>query len=290
MNSDVDLACRAARSCGIDAEVVGSESLGGGCIADVRRITFADGVSVVLKVQPDPGRAEEEARGLKAIHSTETIPVPAVRGTDHELLILEYLPTHSPLANEWERFGVNLAALHHWDAGSRYGSDHDNHLGDTHQSNEFHDDWVEFNRTCRIGWMRNKLADRSLADAHELRQLDRLLDGLDALLPRQPRPSLIHGDLWSGNALPAEGRGIAVIDPAVSIGDGLADIAMMQLFGGFPESCHEAYRDAARDLFEIGKVEERLAVYRLYHLLNHWLLFGRSYAGQALSVVNALVG
>ena len=290
MKNDVDLMHRAARASGMEGEVVGCESLGGGCIADVRRIIFGDGASVVLKVQPDAARAEEEARGLKALQSTETIPVPAVLGTDHELLILEHLPVHSPGLNDWERFGANLAALHHCDVGSEYGFDHDNHLGDTLQSNTLHEDWVEFNRSCRIGWLRNKLAARSLADAHELRQIDRVLDGLDTLLPRQPRPSLIHGDLWSGNALPAKGRAIAVIDPAVSIGDGLADIAMMELFGGFPEACHAAYREAAPDLLEIGNVPERLAVYRLYHLLNHWLLFGRSYAGQALSVMNKLLG
>lgn len=289
MNKESELALRAVRACGIEVEVVGCESLGGGCTADVRRVFLADHTSLVLKVQPDVERAEEEARGLRAIRSTQTIPVPEVLGTDHELLMIEYLPAHSPGVEDWMRFGANLAALHHCDVGSRYGSDHDNHLGDTPQSNVFHGDWVDFNRECRIGWMRNKLADRSLADAEELRRLDRLLDQLDSLLPRQPRPSLVHGDLWSGNALPAEGRGIAVIDPAVSIGDGLADMAMMQLFGGFPESCLAAYRDAACDLFEIGKVEERLGVYRLYHLLNHWLLFGRSYAGQALSVVDALV-
>ena len=249
-----DLVHRAARACGNGSEVNGCRSLGGGCIADVRRVMFADGASVVLKVQPDAARAEEEARSLRAIQATETIPVPAVLGIDGELLVLEHLADHAPTVADWQAFGVDLAALHHCDVGSRYGFELDNHLGDTIQSNVLHDDWVEFNRTCRIGWMRDKLADRSLADAHELRQLDRLLDGLDTLLPRHPRPSLIHGDLWSGNALPSEGRGIAVIDPAVSIGDGLADVAMMQLFGGFPEACHAAYRSAARDLFEIGGV------------------------------------
>ena len=86
----------------------------------------------------------------------------------------------------------------------------------------------------------------------------------------------------------AQEKGIAVIDPAVSIGDGLADIAMMQLFGGFPEGCFDAYQGATGVSLSGHDVEIRLTVYRLYHVLNHWVLFGRGYAEQSMGILRSL--
>ena len=174
------------------------------------------------------------------------------------------------------------------DVGEQYGWQIDNHLGDTLQPNQFHDDWVRFNQRCRFGPLRDILAERNLASNAELTALDRLIGGLGEVIPAQPHPALIHGDLWSGNALPTAENGIAIIDPAVSIGDGLADIAMMQLFGGFPRSCFDAYQHATgHDLSEPSHLRA-IDCYRLYHVLNHWVLFGRGYAQQGLGLIEAL--
>jgi len=110
------------------------------------------------------------------------------------------------------------------------------------------------------------------------------------MIPDRPKPAWLHGDLWSGNALPttdADGSSrIAVIDPAAYIGDGWADIAMMRLFGGFPAACFHAYEQCVDD---DDRIEKRIAVYQLYHVLNHLNLFGRGYAGQALAIADRLV-
>jgi fructosamine-3-kinase len=108
---------------------------------------------------------------------------------------------------------------------------------------------------------------------------DRLLEKIPGLLAHNPTPSLLHGDLWSGNFLSTT-QGPALIDPAVYFGDREAEWAMMRLFGGFPETVLEAYR-------EVSPLppdwRERQPLYQLYHLLNHQLLFGGSYGAQALS-------
>jgi fructosamine-3-kinase len=112
------------------------------------------------------------------------------------------------------------------------------------------------------------------------------IDAFDRVLPERPRPSLLHGDLWSGNALALVDGTVAVIDPAPSVGDGLADIAMMQIFGGFPATCFRAYAQARG----VELAEQRLAAYRLYHMLNHLLIFGSGYLGSVKREASILLG
>ncbi|MCA8959792.1 MAG: fructosamine kinase family protein [Planctomycetes bacterium] len=281
---------------GIDVRVRSRRSLGGGCIHDVERIELEDGRAFVAKCNHRRAASafEEERAGLEALDRTRTVLVPKPLGVsrvgERAVFLLEALePADSVSSDVWRRFGVELAALHAAGGYDRYGFDHDNHVGATSQPNPWTRDWVEFNREHRIGHQ-VRLAERAgLLRGAERRSLERLVERLDRILPARPRPSLLHGDLWSGNALPVRvadgGVRVALIDPAVSVGDGWADIAMMQLFGGFPESCHRAYAEAQDDQ---DRVEERLGVYRLYHVLNHLNLFGRSYAARAVAIADAL--
>lgn len=262
--------------------------LGGGSIADVRRVELDTGVNLVAKVSKESGRLQEESDGLTALASTKTVVVPEVIGVANSVLLMEYLIPTQADSNDWCEFGDRLAALHFVDMGDQFGFDHNNHLGNTPQRNDYHDDWVEFNRVCRFKPLRMMLENRNLAAKGELKKLDGLIMNLSELIPAHPRPSLLHGDLWGGNAIAAQEKGIAVIDPAVSIGDGLADIAMMQLFGGFPQGCFDAYQSAAGVSISEQDVEIRLAVYRLYHVLNHWVLFGRGYAEQSMGILRSL--
>ena len=112
-----------------------------------------------------------------------------------------------------------------------------------------------------------------------------VIDRLDRLVLRRPRPSLLHGDLWSGNALPLADGGVAVIDPACSYGDSWFDIGMMRLFGGFPDACFDAWREGQEDR---AQSSERTDVAQLYHLLNHVNLFGAGYVGQVCTIVERL--
>lgn len=289
----------ALRAAGIESSVVSVSPLSGGCIHTVRRVTLADGRSVVAKIVP-PGQApllECEARGLSALEGTGTVQVPAVLGvtstTTGAILLLEYLPPAPADDRAWARFGRELAALHLHPCGDRYGFDHDNFIGPTPQSNAWHEHWPRFNQACRIDPLVKRLDEAGVLDEPSEATLIALRDALPSLLPERPRPSLLHGDLWSGNALPTTDGRIALIDPAPSIGDGLADIAMLKLFGGFPPSCHRTYferlAEAGEPAIPPRALEARIGVYQLYHLLNHALLFGGHYLGQATALARDLV-
>jgi fructosamine-3-kinase len=284
----------ALAAAGLSTDVRSTSAMSGGCIHQVVKATLADGTEVVAKINVADELVifEEEAAGLRALAGTRTVlvPQPLAVGAyaSHAVLLMSHVPHGSGSSQAWRAFGEELAALHAVDVGQRYGFDVDNHLGSTYQPNAWSDDWVDFNARYRLGYQIELAQEHERLSAGEVRRIEKLIERLDDILPRRPKPALLHGDLWSGNALPSidDGRSrIAVIDPACSIGDGWADIAMMRLFGGFAPECYEAYADVNRDH---ESVDRRVAVYQLYHLLNHVNLFGRGYAGQAMRVVGQL--
>jgi fructosamine-3-kinase len=264
--------------------------LSGGCIHHASRVELASGRVIVAKVAAGAAAMlEEEAQGLSALQATAKVLVPAPLGVASDdgvsVSLMSYVKPAPATHASWRRLGEDLAALHLAPACARYGFDTDNHLGSTPQPNGWHDDWVEFNRVHRLGHQRALAASRGVLTGRELVEIDRLIDQLEKFIPHRPRPALLHGDLWSGNALPTDGSRVALIDPAVSVGDGWADIAMMKLFGGFDRATFDSYAQHMKDREE---VDERIAIYQLYHLLNHVNIFGRGYADQAMSIVRRL--
>jgi fructosamine-3-kinase len=287
---------RALKVAGLDAAITGTRDLSGGCIHQVMQVTLADGAAVVAKIARGEQASlfEEEAAGLAALAQTSTVivPRPLSRVTEGgaAVLLMEMIP-HGPSSDTgWRRLGEELAALHAADAGDRYGFDMDNHLGTTHQPNDWCESWVEFNREYRLGHQVRLAEGRGLLRGAEASRIRTVMEKLDDMIPDRPKPALLHGDLWSGNALPTvdkEGEPrVAVIDPATYIGDGWADIAMMRLFGGFSASCFEAY---AANVDDHERIDTRIAVYQLYHVLNHVNIFGRGYAAQAMALAGRLV-
>ena len=264
----------------LGVEQVTLQPLSGGCVSEVCSVRTDRGRDVVAKFGAS-SVLEEEAHGLRALAETATLRVPEVLGIHADgrsgVLLLEQLSTGGQQA-DWAGFGSALAALHATEVGDRYGFDRDNHLGPTPQPNDWMDDWRAFNRERRHGQLVEVLRERGALSGGDLAHVRRAIDAFDDVLPEHPKPALLHGDLWSGNALALEDGTVAVIDPAPSIGDGLADIAMMQLFGGFPEACFRAYFQASAEEPD----ERRLAAYRLYHMLNHLLIFGGGYRGGVL--------
>jgi fructosamine-3-kinase len=245
--------------------------LGGGSINDVERLTSPDGGSVIRKShrRAPPGFFRAEADGLRALAASGTaLAVPAVLDggdDDDAFLVIEDLGD-GPRAGDFDaRLGAGLAALHRATT-SRFGFDHDNFCGLTTQRNEWSDRWVDFYRDRRLG--------------HQLS----LATGRGLLSPAEPAggPSLIHGDLWSGNVHTTRDGAPALIDPAVSYSHREAELGMMSLFGGFSPRVFGAYEDAWP--LEPGW-RDRLPIYELYHLLNHLNLFGAGYHGQVMAIV-----
>jgi fructosamine-3-kinase len=180
-------------------------------------------------------------------------------------------------------FGAHLAEHHRRGTSSRFGWASDNYLGSTVQKNEARESWVEFFGECRLQYQLRLARQRGLGSREFYRLAERVIERLDKWLgDDRAQPSLLHGDLWSGNFLvDAAGRAV-VIDPAVYYGHREAELAMPLLFGGFPPEFFDAYSEAW-PLAEGWR--ERVELYKLYHLLNHLNLFGVGYLDSCLEIV-----
>ena len=281
----------ALRQASLSGGIASIRNLSGGCIHQVLEITLDDGQRVVAKTNNREAKRlfEEEAHGLRALDASKTVltPQPLTVAADDSsaILLLSFVEPGAAASSAWRRLGADLAALHAADAGARYGFDIDNHIGSTLQPNFWHDDWVEFNAVNRLGFQLDTAMRNHLMTGDEAAMIQSVIERLDQFLPRHPKPALLHGDLWSGNALATSGDRIALIDPACSVGDGWADIAMMKLFGGFPAECFDSYRGAVSG---DDQVEDRIVVYQLYHVMNHINIFGRGYVSQAMALAKSL--
>lgn len=280
---------RAIVSASGSAFTIGSRSAaGGGCINECH-VVRGRGRAYFVKLNA-PERKDmfaAEAVGLEAITRTRTVrvPRPVCHGANGEAswIVLEYLELTPPAGEAWRALGRNLARLHRVTA-DRHGWHRDNTIGATPQINTRDADWTVFWRERRLGYQlalaraagHGRLADRG----------SRLMEKLPALLRgHRPDPSLLHGDLWSGNAaMTAEGEPV-IYDPAMYYGDRETDLAMTELFGGFPPAFYEAYR--AEYPLAAG-YETRKALYNLYHVLNHLNLFGGGYLGQVKATLRLL--
>lgn len=261
---------------------------GGGCI---NRTFLLEGSGeryfVKLNSAERLSMFEAEAEGLKELAATETVrvPMPLCSGVaeDQAFLVLEYLPLQASDAHAQETLGRQLARMHRVTAPT-FGWRRDNTIGSTPQVNTPTDNWIGFWREHRLGFQLQRAADNGGALS---RKGEQLLDALPAFFKSyRPVPSLLHGDLWGGNAA-ATGDGEPVIfDPAVYYGDRETDMAMTELFGGFSARFHSAYRETWP--LDAG-YRVRKNLYNLYHVLNHFNLFGGGYLSQAEYLIESLL-
>lgn len=264
--------------------------VGGGCIHQT--ITLDDGHQrffVKLGGLDRQSMFAAEADGLAAIAATAALRTPAVvaAGTDesHAFLVLEHLdmrPLQTP--EEGARFAEALAHMHR-SLGEHFGWPRDNFIGSNPQRNAETDNWSRFFVEQRL---RPQFAlAREHGFAGELqKQAGRLFERVPALfLDYRPKPSLVHGDLWHGNAGVLIDGTPVLFDPAAHRGDRESDIAMSELFGGFPSSFYACYRQA----WPLNEdYESRKLLYSLYHIVNHLNLFGRGYLREAVRLTTRL--
>lgn len=275
---------------GEDFAVRKCRAIGGGCINSTYSVE--DGaLRFFVKVNRVSGLAmfEAEADGLREIAGAGVIRVPhpvcAGVAEDSAFLVLEHIDFSSGRRGRAEDLGRRLADMHRVSA-TQYGWRRDNTIGSTPQVNTPADSWPEFWRCRRIGRQLALAADNGYGGALQ-RKGERLLARLDGFFAGYaPLPSLLHGDLWGGNyAYAATGEPV-IFDPAVYYGDRETDLAMTELFGGFPEAFHAAYREA----FPLDSgYPMRKALYNLYHILNHLNMFGEGYLGQAEGTIEKLL-
>ena len=230
-----------------------------------------------------------EAEGLAALAEAKAIRVPQAicvgKATAESYIVMEYIQFGSGDADSHTRLGQQLAQLHRHSA-DKYGWYRDNTIGSTAQHNSESDNWVEFLRKQRLGFQ-FELAERKGAGSALARKANRLLSELAFYFDEyRPEASILHGDLWAGNYAFDSNNAPIIFDPAVYFGDRESDIAMTELFGGFKPAFYAAYESIWP--LDPGYVR-RKKLYKLYHILNHFNMFGGGYAGQAESIVDELV-
>ncbi|MBX3646534.1 MAG: fructosamine kinase family protein [Rhodocyclaceae bacterium] len=265
-----------------------SREAGGGCIHRARVFEGEDATWFVKLNDPDAlPMFEAEFDGLKALAEPGAfrVPRPLCSGVSggQAYLVLEHLDLQSVIDRDGAiAFGHALAELHRRN-GAHYGWRRDNFIGATPQMNTENDSWPRFFATARL----LPQVKRAAAHGRALQEKGMsLAEKLPAFfLDYRPQPSLLHGDLWHGNAAMC-GSAPAVFDPAVYCGDRETDLAMTELFGGFPQAFYAAYREAWP--LEEG-YESRKTLYNLYHVLNHLNLFGSGYLRQAERMIDRLL-
>ncbi len=275
---------------GNERSVTERRRISGGDINEACALTLNDGTILFMKYNsPDAlPNLRAEAIGLEEIAATRTIGAAKVLGLGKDrscsFLLLEYIAGGPRMEGYWETFAKELASMHRFSVSHPeigYGFFMDNFIGMRKQINTPHDKWIPFFRDCRLSPQFEAAAD--YFESPERRKIEYFLSHLDSYLVEPDRPSLLHGDLWTGNHITGnDGKGW-VIDPAVYYGHPEADLAMTELFGGFPQSFYEAYR-------EYGKLspdyKDRRDIYNLYQLLNHLNMFGGGYYSAVRSIIN----
>jgi fructosamine-3-kinase len=262
--------------------------VGGGCINQAYRVESSQGPFFIKLNSADSlDMFTAEAEGLEELKQAELLRIPravcwGVAGRQ-AFLVLEHLELGG--SGSAAALGEGLAALHRVTA-DQFGWYRDNTIGSTPQRNRHSTDWLQFWSEQRLGFQLQRAASNG-ADQRLQERGARLLEALPALLgERQPEASLLHGDLWSGNYAYTRAGEPAIFDPAVYYGDRETDLAMTELFGGFGREFYAAYQHAWP--LEAGYAT-RKKLYNLYHVLNHFNLFGGGYLSQAQGLIDNLL-
>ena len=273
---------------GVDMSAVSMRPVGGGCINAAWHLSGV-GTGIFLKTNQPSLLAmfEAEAAGLTELRAARSLRVPRPLATGatqaSAWIAMEWIEPGNGSADA--ELGAGLAGQHR-STSRLFGWDRDNTIGSSPQINDRCADWPAFFARHRLGFQlelaRSNGWGGALVDAGS-----RLCQELPEFFSDyRPAPSLLHGDLWSGNrAVDSEG-GPFVFDPAVYYGDREADIAMTELFGGFGADFYAAYRESWP--LDSGYPVRRV-LYNLYHILNHLNLFGASYLGRAQGMIDQLL-
>jgi len=263
-------------------------SVSGGCINQGYCLQ-GDGLAYFVKINQASRLSmfAAEAFGLKQMAATHTIrlPEPICWGIsdNYSYLVLEWLEFAQGNSLSWEKMGQKLALMHQTQGNQRFGWNENNTIGSTPQINAWTDNWADFFAQHRIGYQL-QLAQKRGGSFPERTEV--LLAVLKCLKDHYPQPSLVHGDLWSGNVGVTKDGEPVILDPATYYGDREVDIAMTELFGGFPAAFYRGYNE----VFPLEEgYQQRKTLYNLYHILNHFNLFGGGYGTQANQMLRQII-
>lgn len=261
----------------------------GGCINQGGKIKTSTG-NYFLKWNDDkkfPGMFEAESKGLQLLYLQHVIRIPEVVGfgakDSFQFLLLEFIDQKKLRSrNYWQQLGNRLAALHRCTAQT-FGLNGDNYIGSLRQLNHPHSTWINFFIEQRLNVQVTYAIEAGRAPSDWSKKFESLYSKLPSLLPEE-KPSLLHGDLWSGNILTDDKGEPCLIDPAVYYGNREVDLAMTRLFGGFETEFYASYENTFP--LEPG-YQTRVDLYNLYPLLVHVNLFGGSYVHSVESILRS---
>lgn len=286
----VEVENRLAQVLNKDVKIISAQNVGGGCINNAYKIDTNFG-AFFLKWNAlcASDMFEREAEGLEELAraTDDNLLVPDVicfKNVDKTpgYLVLAYLYSRNSVKNFDEMLGRGLAHLHKY-KNTHFGFSKNNYCGATPQCNKWNKSWTEFFRDLRIGFLLKLIEKEHGLSSAEKTAYEKLMDRIPTLLSSEAEPSLIHGDLWSGNYMRAQ-NGPALIDPAAYYAEREMEFAIITMFGGFSQRFFDAYNESyplKKDWMERNKL------YQLYHILNHYYLFGGGYGSQALSVAKS---
>lgn len=263
---------------------------GGGCINNGGKLVTSIG-SFFIKwndAKRYPGMFDAEAKGLALLAESNSIRIPKVVGSaEHDsfqFIILEFIESRARSNEHWEILGRSLARLHK-NSSSLFGLDHDNYIGSLPQVNHQKNSWLEFFITHRLNAQLKIGTDSGAIGISTVKKFEDLYKKLPDILTEE-KPSLLHGDLWSGNLIPDENGNPCLIDPATYYGNREVDLAMTQLFGGFSDVFYPSYQN---EFPLVPGFRERFDICNLYPLLVHVNLFGEGYMAQVNSILKSYV-
>ncbi len=268
----------------LGTRLLSARLLGGGCIGEVYRAELSDGSVLVAKVdRAGESHLEREAYMLRYLREKSDLPVPAVYHSSKELLLMQFVEGESHFSDRAERHAAELLAGLHGITAKAYGHERDTLIGDLNQPNPPTESWTGFFREHRLLYMAKTAHEAGRMPSGDLERIERLAERLDELIEEPERPSLIHGDVWSGNVLARSGKITAFLDPAIYHADPEMELAFISLFDSFGDTFLQHYEEI-RGL-RPGFFEMRRDLYNLYPLLVHVYFFGGGYLG---SVRNTL--
>ena len=271
----------------LSEKIISSTSIGGGCIADSRKITTASGKFFFLKSRNRDNRMFHcEANGLRELAKAQCLRIPQVVAVEDDFLLLEYIRQGNRPTHFFEEFGKNFARLHRFQS-DKFGFYENNYIGATPQINIPNEgeenDWTAFYFNKRLLYQYHLAEKNGYATPRMQHAFSKLETKIASILQgSQEPPCLLHGDLWGGNYVCDKNGKAVLIDPAVYYGHREADLAMTKLFGGFSAAFYEAY------LCEYPLPdgwEYRENIYKLYHVLNHLNLFGTGYLSETEQIL-----
>jgi len=223
---------------------------------------------------------------LRYLSEHSGLPVPAVRHSEPNLLIMDFAEGNSHFPAAAQRHAAELLAALHGVRGPAYGLERDTLIGPLRQPNPWTDSWTDFFRDQRLLAMGEEARRSGSLSKRGFQRLEAFARRLGDFIEEPAAPSLLHGDVWTTNVLASGGRITAFIDPAVYYGHPEIELAFTTLFGTFGEAFFERYKELrpiSPDFFE-----QRREIYNLYPLLVHTRLFGGGYAQSAERILGSL--